>query len=101
MRYRITFEAYDNIPEEVLTAESPREMGHDFRRVIKRRGFSPFLIEAFDHESGELAWDMEWNDPDLWLEAEDFAYFTSVGAEEQLVLLIFINGNLYSNKETS
>lgn len=90
MEIRIEFDAHD----EVIVESCPREAGHAFRRITKRQGFSPFLLEVH-HPDGTLAWDIEWDDPDLWLDPEDLQYVKEVGADPVLIRLIFINGDTY------
>lgn len=79
---------------EEITEQDPRAAAHAFRRVVRRRGFSPFLVEGLD-AAGEVVWDFEWNDPDLWLQAEDGALMYRLQVPPVFVRLVFLNGPAY------
>jgi len=88
MTYRIEFDEHEDVVEETC----PRAAGHAFRRITRRRGWSPFWLELRDDE-GKALWDLEWTDRDLWLQPEDFVYLLSVDADSRLIRLVWINGN--------
>jgi len=68
----------------------PRSAGVAYARHIAEHGFSEFSVDF----GGGV--EIEWTDPDLFLEPADLEYFGRVGVPRAFVKKVFINWQAYS-----
>ena len=73
--------------------DNARAAGEYVAHQIRTKGFAEFEVAIFRH--GEPVFEIEWTDPDLFLEPEDIAYFISYPVPRQFVRRIYINWQAY------
>jgi hypothetical protein len=72
-----------------LSFFSTADAGRGAAREIRERGFREFLI------SFPCGFEIEWTDPDLFLEPEDVVYFLTLPVPLDIVRPLFINWQTY------